>query len=101
MKANINSKVGLFIPCYIDQFYPQVGVATLELLIKLGLDVGYPLKQTCCGQPLANGGSENDAIPIHLNFVNNFSDFDYVVSLPEVVYIMSGSITTFWNKLMK
>lgn len=80
MKTNINSRVGLFIPCYIDQFYPQVGVATLELLMKLGLDVGYPLKQTCCGQPLANGGSENDSKPIYLNFVNNFSEYDYVVS---------------------
>lgn len=80
MNANISSKVGLFIPCYIDQFYPQVGVATLELLMKLGLDVGYPLKQTCCGQPLANCGSENDAIGIYLNFVNNFSEFDYIVS---------------------
>jgi len=80
MKTDINTKVGLFIPCYIDQFYPQVGVATLELLMKLGLDVGYPLKQTCCGQPLANAGSENDAKAIYLNFVDNFNEFDYVVS---------------------
>jgi L-lactate dehydrogenase complex protein LldE len=80
MIANIKSKVGLFIPCYIDQFYPQVGIATLELLIKLGLDIDYPLKQTCCGQPLANGGSEKEAKGIYLNFVNNFSEFDYIVS---------------------
>lgn len=80
MKVNISSKIGLFIPCYIDQFYPQVGIATLELLTKLGLDVSYPLKQTCCGQPLANSGSENDAKVIYLNFVNNFNEFDYIVS---------------------
>ena len=36
-------KIGLFIPCYIDAIYPEVGVATLELLEKLGLDVGYIL----------------------------------------------------------
>ncbi|MEI7424026.1 MAG: (Fe-S)-binding protein [Prolixibacteraceae bacterium] len=71
--------IGLFIPCYIDQFYPQVGIATLELLQKLGLDVHYPLKQTCCGQPLANSGAEKEAIPIYQNFVRNFSEFDYVV----------------------
>jgi len=45
-------RIGLFIPCYIDVFYPQVGVATLELLEKLGQEVVYPEKQTCCGQPL-------------------------------------------------
>jgi L-lactate dehydrogenase complex protein LldE len=73
-------KVGLFIPCYIDLFYPQVGIATLELLQKLGLDVGYPEKQTCCGQPLANSGAEQEAIPVYHNFVRNFNEFDYIVS---------------------
>lgn len=73
-------KVGLFIPCYIDLFYPQVGIATLELLQKLGVDVGYPEKQTCCGQPLANSGAEREAIPVYHNFVRNFSEFDYIVS---------------------
>jgi len=73
-------KIGLFIPCYIDQFYPIVGIATLELLHKLGLEVYYPPEQTCCGQPLANSGAEKEAIPIYKNFVRNFSNFDYVVS---------------------
>ncbi|MDD4921994.1 MAG: (Fe-S)-binding protein [Bacteroidales bacterium] len=76
----IKKRIGLFIPCYIDQFYPQVGIATLNLLQKLGLDVHYPMKQTCCGQPLANSGAEQEAIPVYQNFVRNFSDFDYVVS---------------------
>ena len=40
-------KVGLFIPCYIDQFYPDAAIATLQLLQKLGVDVTYPLNQTC------------------------------------------------------
>ena len=52
-------KVGLFIPCYVDQFYPQVAIATLQLLEKLGLEVDYPLQQTCCGQPMANSGFES------------------------------------------
>ena len=73
-------KIGLFIPCYIEMFYPQVGIATLELLEKLGQEVVYPTKQTCCGQPLANSGSEKDAIATYLNFVRNFQDFDYVVT---------------------
>ena len=75
-----NKTIGLFIPCYIDQFYPHVGVATLELLQKLGLNVQYPLKQTCCGQPLANSGAEKKAIKTYQNFVANFCSFDYVVS---------------------
>jgi L-lactate dehydrogenase complex protein LldE len=73
-------KIGLFIPCYIDLFYPQVGVATLSLLQKLGVTVEYPEKQTCCGQPLANSGAEKDAVRVYRNFVRNFSGFDYVVS---------------------
>ena len=73
-------KIGLFIPCYIDQFYPHVGIATLELLQKLKLNVRYPLKQTCCGQPLANSGAEKKAVKTYKNFVRNFSEFDYVVS---------------------
>ncbi|MDR3236710.1 MAG: (Fe-S)-binding protein [Prevotellaceae bacterium] len=73
-------RIGLFIPCYIDLFYPQVGIATLELLEKLGQEVIYPPKQTCCGQPLANSGSEQEAIATYQHFVNNFQGFDYIVT---------------------
>jgi L-lactate dehydrogenase complex protein LldE len=52
-------KVGLFIPCYVDQFYPRVAIASLQLLEKLGCEVEYPLQQTCCGQPMANSGFEH------------------------------------------
>ncbi len=40
-------RIGLFIPCYIDLIYREVGIATLELLERFGLDVGYPLNQSC------------------------------------------------------
>ncbi len=73
-------RVGLFIPCYIDQFYPQVGVATLKLLEQLGCEVEYPLDQTCCGQPLANAGYEAKAVDSCPNFIHLFKDFDYVVA---------------------
>ena len=46
-------KIGLFIPCYVDALYPEVGVASYKLLKALGVDVDYPLNQTCCGQPQA------------------------------------------------
>ena len=73
-------KIGLFIPCYVDAVYPEVGVATYKLLKHLGLDVTYPEKQTCCGQPMANAGFEKQAIPLAEKFEEKFKDFDYVVA---------------------
>ena len=73
-------KVGLFIPCYIDQFYPQVGIATLQLLEKCGCDVSFPLNQTCCGQPMVNSGFTNLSKGCDKNFVSNFSGFDYILA---------------------
>lgn len=73
-------KIGLFIPCYVDVVYPQVGIATYKLLKHLGLDVDYPLNQTCCGQPMANAGFEGQAIPLAEKFEEKFKGFDYVVS---------------------
>ncbi|MEZ4830293.1 MAG: (Fe-S)-binding protein [Bacteroidia bacterium] len=72
-------KIALFIPCYIDQFYPQVGIASLQLLQKLGYDVEFPLNQTCCGQPMANSGCERDSIAAARHFVEVFSGYDYIV----------------------
>ena len=71
--------IGLFIPCYIDQLYPQVGIATLQILERLGLSVTYPTNQTCCGQPMANSGFEHLTHATSHNFLTNFSDFDYIV----------------------
>jgi len=73
-------RVGLFVPCYIDQFYPNVAIATLSLLEKAGCDVQYPLKQTCCGQPMANSGFASYTEGCNKNFVQNFSGFDYIVA---------------------
>jgi len=57
-----------------------VGIATLEVLEKLNVNVIYPLGQTCCGQPMANGGAEHNSIATCNNFVDNFKDFDYIVA---------------------
>jgi L-lactate dehydrogenase complex protein LldE len=73
-------KIGLFIPCYVDQFYPKVAIDTLEILERLGLDVGYPDRQTCCGQPMANSGFEHLTEKNNDLFIENFSSFDYIVS---------------------
>jgi len=72
--------VGLFIPCYVDQFYPEAAIATLQLLEKLGVDVVYPPNQTCCGQPMANSGFEHLTGGCNDLFIKNFAEFDYVVA---------------------
>jgi L-lactate dehydrogenase complex protein LldE len=72
-------RVALFVPCYIDQFYPQVAVASLELLEKLGCEVIVPTDQTCCGQPMANSGFASSTEGCDANFTNNFEGFDYIV----------------------
>lgn len=72
-------RIALFVPCYIDQFYPQVAVASLELLEKLGCEVVVPTDQTCCGQPMANSGFASSTDGCDTNFSNNFEGFDYIV----------------------
>lgn len=72
-------KVALFIPCYVDLIYPQVAMATLELLEKRGIEVEYPEAQTCCGQPMANTGCSKEARPAAEHFVKTFTGYEYVV----------------------
>lgn len=73
-------KIYLFVPCYIDQFYPQVAIATLQLLERLGCQVTVPMSQTCCGQPMANSGFANLSKECDRNFINNFKEADYIVA---------------------
>ena len=72
-------KVGLFIPCYINAVYPQVGVASYKLLKSLNVDVDYPLDQTCCGQPMANAGFEDESVELAKRFDKLFEKYDYIV----------------------
>ena len=71
-------KIGLFIPCYVDALYPDVGVATYKLLTALGCDIEYPEKQTCCGQPMGNAGFQHMAD----NLVEFLHDVLKVTSIP-------------------
>ena len=73
-------KVGLFIPCYVNAIYPEVGVACYKLLDYLGVKADYPMNQTCCGQPMANAGFEDKAIPLAEEFDRLFESYDYVVA---------------------
>ena len=71
-------EVALFIPCYVDQLSPRVGMATVELLERLGVKVHYPEAQTCCGQPMANMGAPDAAL--ERRFCEIFAPYEAVVS---------------------
>ena len=86
-------RVGLFIPCYVDALFPQVGVATYKLLRKLHLDVVYPDRQTCCGQPMANGGFQRMSSHLAKRFEDKFSEFDYVITQVYLVLPLCVLIT--------
>jgi L-lactate dehydrogenase complex protein LldE len=73
-------RVALFVPCYVEQFYPQVGLATLDVLERHGVSVTFPEEQTCCGQPMANAGSSAAARPLAERFLRVFAEHDYVVA---------------------
>lgn len=79
MPSERQPAVALFIPCYIDQLYPQVGMATVELLERLGVAVDFPAEQTCCGQPMANTGCTEAARPLARRFFEIFKGYEHVV----------------------
>src|SRR5690606_514095 len=73
-------KVELFIPCFVDQIYPETAFSTVKLLQKAGCEVVYNPKQTCCGQPAYNAGFWDEAKTIGLKFLEDFSEDHYIVS---------------------
>ena len=73
-------RIGLFIPCFMNELYPNICKATYKLIKNQGLQIEYPLNQTCCGQPMANSGCSKDVKKLAIEFVNTFKDFDYIVA---------------------
>jgi len=72
--------IGLFIPCLVDQFYPEVGEAVADVLERLGQEIDYPEAQTCCGLPFFNMGRWEAARPAARHFLNVFEPYDAVVT---------------------
>ena len=73
-------QVSLFIPCLVDQFFPQVGVSLVKILRKLDVSVLYPAQQTCCGQPAFNTGYHEETLELARRFLQIFdSGTDYIV----------------------
>ena len=72
-------KVGLFIPCFINDLYPNIALDTLKILENAGLDIEYPMEQTCCGQAQANTGLKKEAEILAKRFLKIFKKYDYIV----------------------
>lgn len=73
-------RIALFIGCYNDALFPEVGKATVALLRRLGHEVEFPEEQTCCGQMHFNSGYQDACIPLVSRFVDAFAGFDAVVT---------------------
>lgn len=75
-------RVALIITCLNDAMFPQTGQAVVRLLRRLGVDVDFPLAQTCCAQPMINTGYLDEAVPIVRNFVDAFAGYDAISTPP-------------------
>lgn len=81
-------EIQLFIPCFIDQLYPETGFNTIKILEKAGCKVHYNPNQTCCGQPAFNSGYWDEAGKLAEKFLNDFN--------PEIPIVSpSASCTSF------
>ena len=72
--------VQLFIPCFVDQLYPQTGLNMVKVLERLGCNVHYNPAQTCCGQPAFNAGYWDDARAVARKFLQDFNAASYIVA---------------------
>lgn len=91
-------QVQLFIPCFIDQFYPQTGINTLRLLEKAGCQVSYNSAQTCCGQPAYNSGYLDEATQLAKKFL---SDFDSHIPVVSPSASCTGYVREHYGKLLQ
>lgn len=89
-------KIELFIPCFIDQLFPQTAFNTVKVLQKAGCVVEYNPAQTCCGQPSFNAGFWDEAKEIGGKFLNDFSESKYIVS-PSAS--CTGMVKNYYNDL--
>src|SRR5215218_116370 len=73
-------RVQLFIPCFVDQLYPQTAFNTVKVLEKAGCEVSYNPSQTCCGQPAFNAGFWDDSRDVCKKFLADFNEDGYIVA---------------------
>lgn len=90
--------VQLFIPCFVDQLYPETGFNMVKVLEKAGCSVTYNTNQTCCGQAAFNAGYWDDAKSVCTKFLKDFSGADYIVG-PSASCV--GFVRNYYGKLFE
>jgi len=73
-------RVSLFVTCLVDQLWPTIGSATVEVLRRAGCEVVFDERQTCCGQPAFNTGYRSEARTLARRFIEIFEGSDAIVS---------------------
>ena len=91
-------KVQLFIPCFVDQLYPQNAFNMVKVLEKACCDVEYNTNQTCCGQPAFNAGFQTEAKKVAEKFLKDFDTPDYIVA-PSASCV--GFVRNYYGKLFE
>lgn len=86
-------RVALFATCMVDMMYPEVGMATVELLERHGIEVIFPMEQTCCGQPAFNAGFRNETRQLAERFIEIFEPLVRLGEI-EAIVVPSGSCAT-------
>jgi len=66
--------VDIFIPCFVDQMFPETGMNMVKVLERVGCEVNYNPNQTCCGQPAFNAGFFSEAREVATKFLDDFSN---------------------------
>ena len=90
--------VELFVPCFIDQLYPETAFNMVKVLEKAGAKVNYNTNQTCCGQPAFNAGFCEDSRAVATKFLNDFKNADFIVA-PSASCI--GFVRNYYPKLFE
>lgn len=91
-------KVQLFIPCFVDQLFPQTAFSMIKVLEKAGCEVRYNPLQTCCGQPAFNAGFWDEAREVCSKFLKDFSSEDIIVA-PSASCV--GFVRNYYTKLFE
>lgn len=92
------TQVQLFIPCFVDQLYPETGMNMVKVLEKLGCKVTYNPKQTCCGQPAFNSGYWEEAKPVAQKFLKDFNGEGYIVGPSGSC---TGYVRNYYDKMLQ
>ena len=90
--------VQLFIPCFVDQLYPETAFNMIKVLEKAGCTVIYNPAQTCCGQPAFNAGFWDEARTVCSKFLNDFNADSPIVA-PSASCV--GFVRNYYTKLFE